>query len=138
MEANWQLDLTNQIYHLNQNKISGEKVYEWALNWISNQTLAKNTVDGYKVVLNNMKAVEDVHFLSFDTSFINRFIKYLNQYRDVGKLKQTSIRKYYERLKFILEAGQRHKKIYAVETMFQEADNVPYRESEIGCYFSLE
>ena len=138
LEAHWQVDLTNQIYHLNQNKISGEKVYGWALNWISNQTLAKNTVDGYKVVLNKMKAVEDVHFLSFDTSFINRFIKHLNQFRDVGKLEQTSIRTYYERLKFILEAAERDNKIYEVETMFQKADNVPYGESEIGCYFSLE
>ena len=85
-----------------------------------------------------MKAVEDVHFLSFDTSFINRFIKHLNQFRDVGKLEQTSIRTYYERLKFILEAAERDNKIYEVETMFQKADNVPYGESEIGCYFSLE
>lgn len=138
LEAQYQIDLTNKIYHLHQNRVSGERVYKWATDWVNNQTMAKNTKDGYMVALNKMKKVEDVHFLSFDTSFINKYIKYLNTLRGVGKLSQSSLRKYYERILFLMHRAEDNKKIYGVEEMFNKADDVPYGESEIGNYFSEE
>lgn len=138
LEAEYRRDLTNGLYHINQARVSGERVIDWIENWMKAQTHAKNTKDGYLTLISHMKQVENPHFLSFDTSYINKFIKHLNKLRDAGKIKQTTIRTYYDRLVYIMKCAEKNKKIYGVEAMFDSANDVPYGDSDIGNYFSLE
>ena len=136
LEAEYQRDLTNGIYHLNQNKVSGERVIDWIENWLKEQTFTKNTTEGYRTLISHMKKVDNPHFLSFDTSYINKIIKHLNALRDIGKIKQTTIRKYYDRLVYLMVCAEKNKKIYGIREMFDAANNVPYGDHEIGNYFS--
>lgn len=138
LEAEWKRDLTNQIYHINQNITSGEKFSEWALGWIKEQTFSTSYSSCLTVTVNHVKKVGDVHFLSIDTSFINKFIKYLTDLNKVGKLEQTSVRLYYERFLLLLTNAEINKKIFGVKQMFDHANKVPFGDSKIGNYFSEE
>ena len=135
LESEWKKDLTNQIYHINQNSTSGERFSEWAIAWMNDQTFSKSYLENLITTLKHVKKVEDVHFLSIDTAFINKFIKHLNDLKKIGKLEQTTIRMYYERFLLLLTNAEKEKKIYGVEQMFSDANKVEYGESKIGNYF---
>jgi integrase len=138
LESEWKKDLTNQIYHINQNSTSGERFSEWAIDWLNNQTFSKSYLKNLLATVVHVKKVEDVHFLSIDTAFINRFIKHLNDLKSIGKLEQTTVRSYYERFMLLLTNAEKEKKIHGVEQMFSGANKVEYGESKIGNYFSEE
>lgn len=138
LEAEYQRDLTNGIYHLNQNNISGERICDWIEDWMKGQTHTKNTIQGYNTVISHLKKVGNPHFVSFDTSYINRFIKHLNELRDASKIKQTTIRKYLDTLIYLMKCAEKNKKIFDVEEMFESANKVPSGDYYIGNYFSLE
>ena len=136
LESEWKKDLTNQIYHINQNSTSGERFSEWAIAWMNDQTFSKSYLENLITTVKHVKKVEDVHFLSIDTAFINKFIKYLNDLKKIGKLEQTTVRTYYERFLLLLTNAEKEKKIHGVEQMFSDANKVEYGESKIGNYFS--
>jgi len=138
IEAEHQRDLTNGIYQINQILISRERICDWINSWMENKTMAKNTREGYGVLANHLRKVGNIHFISFDSSYINKFIKHLNDIRDVGKMGQSTIREYIDRLKFVMHEAERRKKIINVNEIFNEANDVPYGDTSIGNYFSEE
>ncbi|MDG2387301.1 MAG: phage integrase SAM-like domain-containing protein, partial [Flavobacteriaceae bacterium] len=131
LEAEHQRDLTNGIYRINQVRISGERICDWINNWMEEKTMSKNTREGYGVLANHLRKVGNIHFISFDSSYINKFIKHLNDLRDVGKMGQSTIREYRDRLKYVMHEAERRKKIINVQEIFDEANDVPYGDTSI-------
>ncbi len=63
LEGKWKKDLTNQIYHINQNSTSGERFSEWAIAWMNDQTFSKSYLENLITTVKHVEKVEDVHFL---------------------------------------------------------------------------
>ena len=130
-------DLSRGIYEFDKVEASNERVSDW-IDSIADTKQAERTTSGYNVLANHIRKFNDITFQDLDAQYINSWVKEQLKRVKRGEIRQTTVRKYFETLVFLLHEAQREKKIESADRIKDDLMRVEYGEHRVGNYFTLE
>ena len=130
-------DLSRGIYEFDKVEASNERVSDW-IDAVAETKQAERTKSGYNVLANHIRRFNDITFQDLDAQYINSFILEHQKRVKRGAIKQTTVRKYFERLLYLLDEAKKAKKIESADRIKEDLMRVDYGEHRVGDYFTLE
>ncbi len=139
MESQYQVDLTNKVFHINQNSGSNEKLSDWVEKYyIPQRNLKPNTLKRYAYIINVIRNISDARFFEIDSNWVDKINRYwLIRVKD-GTLKQTSFYGYSKDLMCFIAEAWKKGKIESYDEIKNKATKVAMGSHAVGKYFSLE
>ena len=137
LEVEYQRKLSNGILNIDQNKASHERFSEWIEEYALTKK-KKNTRTAYTGLANRIRHNGDPFFAEIDAKWINNFHKQQAKRVIGGDIKQSTARKYFDHINFLLHEAERDGKISNVTAIRKKVSKVEKGESRQGDYFTLE